>query len=593
MSGSPAVAAGARRERPPAAAYAVLFVAFLAVGLLVYRPALEGRFMSDDVPHLLMNPYVQELSLENVLAILHPFGPPVAYTANYSPVHLLVHALGVSLWGNDVRAFHVLNVAVHALCAVLLAGLLMASRLPLSVAALGAAIFLLHPANVEAVALIFQLKTLLSTAFAFGALLVLSRRPALATVLFALGLLTKITAGFAWPVAAAWALARSARGRDEPARVGWLVAWGVIAVAVAIPELAAGQRGGEHMARVEELGLQLRTIFAIVARYLVMATTTLGLSAFHQPDPARSWADPWWLGGLAAVLLIAARTGLALRRRREEAGYWILAAASFAPISQVLPFLFPMADRYLYAILPGLLGGALLAGRDLGGPAAARLRSGLPPAALPAAATRALALGLSALLLLGLAVRSEARTWIYRTEANLRRDSAANYPDGLHGHLLRAELAADSGDGAGVAEGLRRAYERGYVAFLDLVDGRGSLAAYRHRPGVEAVLREMAAWWIEREAKIDRLAQIDLYMIGRAHEVRGEPERALRSLERALALGGPHDEVLRRHMARLGEHEAGSGSGDAPLPERERQGPEHGVRERSGAEGRGGPRESG
>ena len=543
--------------------WVALAAVYLAAAFLVYRPALDGRFLSDDIPVLVVNPYVQELSLENTRAILDPFGAPVAYTLNWSPLHLLAHAVQVPLFGRDVRGYHAVNVAVHAAVALLLALLLRRSGVGAAGAAVAGAVFLLHPANVEAVAMVFQLKTGLSTALALAALLAHPRRPALAALLFVLALLTKINAVFVWPAACALAWVRAARG--EPARAGWLAAWAALAVAVAVPELMAGQRGGEHAVGGEALGVQVRTILSLVARYAAMAFTASGLSAFHQPEPVRAWTDPWWLAGLVLVGALGARTVWGLRRRREEAAFWILAAAGFAPVSQVIPFLYPLADRYLYTILPGLLGGVWLAAADL----APALRARLPApwrraaAGLSPGARRAAGAALVAAVLGVLGVRSEARTWVYRTEANLRRDAAAHYPDGLHAHMRRAERAAAAGDVAGVAAGLRAAYERGYVGFLDLVDGEGSLATLRQRPEVAAVIRDMAGFWTGRADALAAPTQIDLYMIGRAQEVRGDPGAARRTLEAALARGGPHDAVLRQHLARL----AGSGAGGDAIPE--------------------------
>ena len=45
------------------------------------------------------------------------------------------------------------------------------------IAAAAGAFFLVHPANVEAVAMVFQVKTTLATALSFGALLLLWRYP--------------------------------------------------------------------------------------------------------------------------------------------------------------------------------------------------------------------------------------------------------------------------------------------------------------------------------------------------------------------------------------------------------------------------------
>ena len=144
----------------------------------------------------------------------------------------------------------------------------------------------------------------------------------------------------------------------------WLGLWALILALYAWPEFFAfgrvGQAGGLH----PDAWVHVRTMAAIGARYLAMAATSYGVAAFHEPARALSWLDPWWLAGLAAGALLAVRCALALVRRREEAAWWVWAAASYAPISQVFPFLYPMADRYLYTILPGLLGAVMLVARE-------------------------------------------------------------------------------------------------------------------------------------------------------------------------------------------------------------------------------------
>ena len=63
-----------RPDRPPgppglsAGTYALLLAAFLGAALAVYRPALNGPFLSDDRHYVELNPYVHELSVENLLA---------------------------------------------------------------------------------------------------------------------------------------------------------------------------------------------------------------------------------------------------------------------------------------------------------------------------------------------------------------------------------------------------------------------------------------------------------------------------------------------------------------------------------------------
>jgi hypothetical protein len=65
----------------------------LGLAAVVLQPAFSGPFISDD--HLYVNhPFTAELSLANLAAILDPFGPAKLHTANYEPLHLLLHALG-------------------------------------------------------------------------------------------------------------------------------------------------------------------------------------------------------------------------------------------------------------------------------------------------------------------------------------------------------------------------------------------------------------------------------------------------------------------------------------------------------------------
>jgi len=64
-----------------------------------------------------------------------------------------------NIFAGEVFGYHLVNVAVHALNSVLLVALLLRSRLPAAVALLGGLVFAVHPANVEAVAWISQLKT--------------------------------------------------------------------------------------------------------------------------------------------------------------------------------------------------------------------------------------------------------------------------------------------------------------------------------------------------------------------------------------------------------------------------------------------------
>jgi hypothetical protein len=521
---------------------------FLALALVVYRGALDGPFVSDDVPYLTMNPHVQGLSRENLVAILDPGGPVVPLAANYSPVHMLLHAAEWQVFGTRVRGYHVINIVLHSLVSWLLVLLFRTSRIPPAAAALGGAFFLLHPANVEAVAWISQLKTTSAMALAIGALLAHTRRPGLGALLFALALLAKPLAAFALPVAALldWT-------RDGRVRWRWLSLWGAAFAGLASVEVGAFRDYGvENRPLDADPLVWSRTIFALAMRYLAMAATSHGVSLFHELPRARSWLDPWWLAGAVALALLGWRTVWALRQRREEAAYWVWAAVSFAPICQLFPFDFAMGDRYLYMVLPGLLGGVLLAGgepweRALGAAAGRLSGRGWDPRR---AGLLLLALPLAVLVFLTFGIRSAERAALWRSAGLLNADAAAHYPEGRQAHLTRAREAARAGDLDGVAAGLRGATAAGYD-YLHVLLQEPLFAGARSHPGVDSVFRELAQTWIDRVEGKERPNQAELNMLAIAHEARGELAEAVRALERALEVGGLESDLVRMRLARV------------------------------------------
>ena len=257
------------------------------------------------------------------------------------------------------------------------------------------------------------------------------------------------------------------------------------------------------------------------------------MSTFHEPQPALSPWDPWWLAGLAALALLLWRTLLTLARRQEEAAYWVLAAVSYAPISQVFPFRYPMADRYLYAILPGLIGGLLLAGRA----ALARIepklrvRFDVRPTAPPMAGALALATG--ALLAVYFAAQSRARAAVFRSDLSISIDAAANYPNGITANHLRARRAARAGDPKATAAALKALRERGYAGFRVLL-ADPAIGPVSGEPEVRAEIVRMADFWIEQFGSLARPTLTHLRSLAQAHVVRDEPAAALSALDRAL-----------------------------------------------------------
>ena len=455
--------------------------------------------------------------------------------ALYAPVQMLTHALEWQIFGARTTGYHVVNVLLHALGAALLALVFADAGLSAAAAAFGALLFLVHPANVEAVAWISQLKSPSCFVLSMCALLARRRRPALAAACFGLALLAKPTAAFALPVAALldWS-------QREPLRWRWLALWAALFAAYAGAEFWTHQRSGAAEAMAEP-AVRLRTSVAIAARYLWMSATSLGVSTFHEPAPSSGWGDPLWLAGFSAIAALGARLVVALWRRSPEAAFWAWAAVSFLPVSQIFPFLYPMADRYLYFILPGLIGGALFALRGT----AERLGARLAPMQRRRAAVVA-ALGLAALF----AARSASRAAIWASPAAILRDSAEHYPDGKTAHLVRARRAAQLGDADTAVANLRAAFAGGFNRYEQL-QSDPAFDPIRDDARFRALVRDIAGWWVDHVSAIPNPTQIELRTLAAAQLARGDREAALASLGRALARGGPLDARLREEIEQV------------------------------------------
>jgi tetratricopeptide (TPR) repeat protein len=132
--------------------WALLLVAAIAVA---YVPVWRAGFIWDDDAHLTANP-----------CIIGPLGLREIWTtaaANYFPLVLTNLWVQHALWGLNPLPYHLVNVAIHAACAVLLWRVL--RRLGVPGAWLGGALWALHPVQVESVAWISELKNTQSCLF--------------------------------------------------------------------------------------------------------------------------------------------------------------------------------------------------------------------------------------------------------------------------------------------------------------------------------------------------------------------------------------------------------------------------------------------
>jgi hypothetical protein len=222
-----------------------------------------------------------------------------------------------------------------------------------------------------------------------------------------------------------------------------------------------------------------------------MATVSYGLSTFHQPGPTGSLLDPWFLLGLATLFGLGFLCVRALVRRHPAAGWLGLAVASYAPVAQIFAFRFPIADRYLYFILAGLLGALVVTFRPQLEAALAALRERRLAAGPRALAGAALVL----VLMVGYGAHSHARARVWRSDEAIDRDAIAHYPEGVAGQLDRARRAVAMGDAdtaIAALEALVRLGSDNPLAYLT----DPTLQPLRGNPRYEALLRQIARNWL-------------------------------------------------------------------------------------------------
>ena len=142
--------------------------------LVAYSMALQGKlgFVWDDARHVTENRSLRSAAgLRDIwITSLFPRAENVArVTPQYYPLTHTTYWLEYHLWGADPMGYHIVNVALHGIGAVLL--WLILRQLSVPGAWLAAAIFAVHPVHAESVAWVSERKNVLSGVFFFGSIL--------------------------------------------------------------------------------------------------------------------------------------------------------------------------------------------------------------------------------------------------------------------------------------------------------------------------------------------------------------------------------------------------------------------------------------
>jgi len=444
----------------------LLTIFLLAVA--VYGRTLSFDFLTnwDDPQYITQNQLVREFSFGNVIKIFTR-----TWSGNYAPLQILSYMFDHALWGMNALGFHLTALLLHAANGVLVHLLVARCSGKKAAGLIAGLLFVVHPVQVESVAWLSQRKNLLALLFFLTAFLLYGQpstetknsrmRLAFSFAAFVAALLSKSVAIVLPLCLAVYEITINGAVLDKARTkklVPYIVAAGTIALLTMYlqkPEMG----GGRTVYYGGSLWATMLTMLPVFVRYLGMVVWPSGLCAFYMP-PVKTSPD-LEVFGAALVLAGVAAAGIALYRRQRPLFFWYcLFFIPLIPVSQIVPLVTLMNDRYLY--FP-MLGAAGLAGQAfvLLDNAPFNRQKILPRIVLTG-------------IIIALGTASFHRTEAWRNSVNLWSDAVRRHP----GSLDLMSALADSYKGAGRTAEAVAAYRTTFAMpgeFIEPRQERGAL----------------------------------------------------------------------------------------------------------------------
>ncbi len=370
----------------------ILAAVLALLTIAVYFPVHSHPFFTlDDGPYVVNNPHLQGGAWETITWAFTTYD-----LANWHPVTWLSHAADARMF-QSASGHHDMNLLLHVINALLLFWVLLRATGYRGRSFMVAALFALHPINVETVAWIAERKNVLSLLFfllALGAYRWYASKPQVGryiavALLYALGLMAKpqvITFPFVLLLWDYWPLQRfsfrhslfafrqnnASRASDEtqPAKNQrqssgeerkakseqpflWLVLekLPLLALSLGSAIMTMKAQGSAGALRYYPLSIRLENAIVSYVRYIGKAFWPSRLAVFYPHPELLAWQVA------AALLLLLAITGFVIQQRRQR----YLAVGWFWFLGTLVPMIGivqvgeqAMADRYAYLSFIGL-----------------------------------------------------------------------------------------------------------------------------------------------------------------------------------------------------------------------------------------------
>lgn len=339
--------------------------------IAIFWSALGHDFLQnwDDIKYVVENPIIRGLTVENLITA---FKTSVLW--NYAPIHMVSYMLDYEIWGLRAFGFIFTNLLLHAANGILFYLLLRRLVGEKVWVFLTSLIFILHPVQVESVVWVSQRKNVLAMFFFLIGFYLYSlyrereekvdiRLYLLSLFAFTLSLLSKsITVVF--PVVLLVFDLCFRNKNDVKTFILDKIPFLTIALIVgfvAIETQSADYQGGRTSYHGGSLYATLLTMLPVLVRYLTMVVWPANLSAYYNP-PIKTQIDSE-VAWAAVLLVFLCFIGVMLSRRNRQMFFWFaFFFICLIPVSQIIPIVTLMNDRYLY--FP-MLGAAVFLGSGL------------------------------------------------------------------------------------------------------------------------------------------------------------------------------------------------------------------------------------
>ena len=333
-------------------------LAVAAAAMAAFATSATNPFIPwDDNLYVTANPRVQRAGLEGLSALWSSQDVWEHRFIEFFPLRDTVYWATWQLFGDAATAFHLVNIAAHALVAVLVLMLGRRLRLPDAAAFWGALLFAVHPIHVESVTWVAALKDPMFTGFMLGSVVsFLSYREHRRARDYVLCVVLMVAALWCKSLALSTPVLLLVLERWLEPRESWRTSLvrvagpGLIALGFLVQFTLMGKINGVVVPpHGGSWGQHVFLMSWALVRYVQQVVAPTSFRIHHCFEPLEGALDVRLVAIAVVLVAIVVAVRFAWRRQRVAGLLIVWFFACLLPVANVVPFPAIMADRYLYA----------------------------------------------------------------------------------------------------------------------------------------------------------------------------------------------------------------------------------------------------